>query len=200
MGMMVGSMRVGGRSERVVADVLKATIAELGRAGYASLRIEDVATRAGVNKTTIYRRWPTKAALVEAALRSWRPPLEAPDTGSIEGDIGALAVDMADRAASPVKRSLARVIHAELDHPEVAAIARALRAEAQRPWLAVIERAVARGDLPAGTDAALVVDVIWGTLLTRLRVDERALDRAWLESVVRLVLQGVRGPAAAPAR
>ena len=53
--------RTGGRSERVVRDVLRAAIEELSTNGYSALRVEDVAARAGVNKTTVYRRWPTKA-------------------------------------------------------------------------------------------------------------------------------------------
>ena len=52
--------RVGGRSERVVRDVLDASAKELARVGYAALRMDDVAAAAGVNKTTVYRRWPTK--------------------------------------------------------------------------------------------------------------------------------------------
>src|ERR1700735_2678167 len=61
--------RVGGRSERVVEDVLAPAAKELARRGYASFRIEDVASAAGVNKTTVYRRWPTKADLVCAGIR-----------------------------------------------------------------------------------------------------------------------------------
>src|SRR5262249_40598485 len=79
--------RIGGRSERVVRAVLAATTAELGRVGYAALRMEDVATTAGVNKTTVYRRWPTKADLVGAAMRGLGAPAQpAPDTGSLRGD------------------------------------------------------------------------------------------------------------------
>jgi AcrR family transcriptional regulator len=175
----------------VVADVLRATIVELGRAGYAALRIDEIAAQAGVNKTTIYRRWPTKAALVEAALRAGRQPPNVPDTGSIEGDLGVLAAEMAERASSPEKRSVTRVFHAELEHPEVAAIANTLRREAQAPWLAVLDRAVARGQLPAGTDPSMVVDLIWGAVLTRLRMNQ-AVERGWLDSVLRIVLRGVR--------
>ena len=60
--------RVHGRSARVQSAVLRATAEELGRVGFAALRIEDVALRSGVNKTTIYRRWPTKQELVRASL------------------------------------------------------------------------------------------------------------------------------------
>ena len=66
--------RVGGRSARVVSAVLRMTLEVLGQEGYAGLRVEDVAARAGVNKTTIYRRWPTRADLVVAALTSLATP------------------------------------------------------------------------------------------------------------------------------
>src|SRR5689334_5086908 len=78
--------RVGGRSERVVRDVLTAAVAELARVGYVALRVEDVAAGAGVNKTTVYRRWPTKAALVTAALRTTDEP-ELPETGALRQDL-----------------------------------------------------------------------------------------------------------------
>ena len=63
-------VRVKGRAARVVSDVLIATAEELTRVGYAAFRVEDVAARSGVNKTTIYRRWPTKPELVTAAVRT----------------------------------------------------------------------------------------------------------------------------------
>ena len=80
--------RTGGRSERVVRDVLRATIDELARSGYAALRVDDVAARAGVNKTTVYRRWPTKTDLVAAAIRASAGQHEpVPDTGSARRDL-----------------------------------------------------------------------------------------------------------------
>ena len=66
--------RLGGRSARVVESVLHTTLEVLGQQGYAQLRIEDIAARAGVNKTTIYRRWPTRSRLVMAALTSLAAP------------------------------------------------------------------------------------------------------------------------------
>ena len=66
--------RVGGRSARVVADVLRTTLEIIGEHGFAGLRVEDVAARAGVNKTTIYRRWPTRGDLVIAALTELSTP------------------------------------------------------------------------------------------------------------------------------
>src|SRR4051812_8420984 len=84
--------RLGGRSARVIHDVLDATLEELARSGYVALTIESVAARAGVNRTTIYRRWPTKYALVHAAMLASQDGLqEAPDTGAIRSDLMTLA-------------------------------------------------------------------------------------------------------------
>ena len=83
----VGGIRTGGRSARVVDDVLKATAEQLGRMGYGALRVEEVATQSGVNKTTIYRRWPTKSLLVAAALRQHQVLEAAPDTGDLVRDL-----------------------------------------------------------------------------------------------------------------
>src|ERR1700709_1261184 len=63
-------LRVHGRSERVVTAVLQATVREIAERGYVGFRFDQVAQAAGVNRTSIYRRWPTKAKLVEAALRA----------------------------------------------------------------------------------------------------------------------------------
>ena len=98
--------RVGGRSARVVADVLRVTLELIGEHGFAGLRVEDVAARAGVNKTTIYRRWPTRADLVVAALIE----LATPPTGDRDrpprvrpacdpDDVDHAAVDAASAAA-----------------------------------------------------------------------------------------------------
>ena len=62
----------GGRSARIVDGVLEATAEELSRVGYAALRVDEVAERSGVNKTTIYRRWPTKSDLVRATLEHFK--------------------------------------------------------------------------------------------------------------------------------
>lgn len=192
-GRRTGQSRPGGRSERVVREVLAATATELARAGYAALRIEDVAERAGVNKTTIYRRWPTKAALVAATLRSINDADElVPDTGSLRADLLALLRAIVLRAASPERQGITRVIMAELSHPEVEAIARALREERQTQWIDVIARAAKRGELPPRTDHRLMAEVIVGTVHGRLFRLPAPVDEAFLAAVVDLVLAGAK--------
>jgi AcrR family transcriptional regulator len=185
--------RLGGRSERVVREVLRATAAELARVGYAALRIEDVAARAGVNKTTVYRRWPAKADLVGAALRSMHEVArELPDTGSVRSDLLHMLKERVAHVSTPERQSLARVIMAEMDQPELVAIARALRKEYQAPWRELITRAVARGELPEGSDAGLMVEVIMSTVFTRLLRLREPIDDAFMSAVVDLVVLGAK--------
>src|SRR6476620_6709836 len=86
---LVRRPRTGGRSARVVSTVLRTTLEVLGHQGYAGLRVDEIAERAGVNKTTIYRRWPTRAHLVIAALTNLATPPVAVETGHLESDLQA---------------------------------------------------------------------------------------------------------------
>src|ERR1700716_1232750 len=92
----------GARSHQVVEKVREATMAELARVGFLGLTIEGVAKAADVNRTTIYRRWPSKGALLLAVLE---PGLERfdhdPDTGSLAGDLLPLMLMIGETAARP---------------------------------------------------------------------------------------------------
>src|SRR5262245_16527517 len=102
-------LRVQGRSARVVEAVLQAAAEQLGEVGFAALRIEDVAARSGVNKTTIYRRWPSKEELVTAVLETLRLVPDTPDTGTLRGDLLQLLRAIANGAATPAGRGLIRL-------------------------------------------------------------------------------------------
>jgi AcrR family transcriptional regulator len=193
-----GQQRLGGRSERVVRDVTRATVSELARVGYAGLRVEDVAAQAGVNKTTIYRRWPNKADLVDATLRALKGVNEeAPDLGALRLDLLALLHESIGRASTCEGQTIHRVITLEMDHPEVANIARALRAEYMAPWTSVIRRAMNRGEIPEGCDATLMAEMIMGPVFSKLRLRE-PIDDDFLAAVVNLVVVGAKGGGAIP--
>jgi AcrR family transcriptional regulator len=185
--------RPGGRSERVVADVLRAAATELARVGYVALRIEDVAQRAGVAKTTVYRRWPTKPDLVEAAIVALHDPgATPPDHGDVESDLFDLARRVLTRAATPEGLGVSRVITLEIDHPEVEQLAARLKDDIRAGWRHVVLRAIGRRQLPAGTEVELVVDMILGTLVTRFVRQRKPLDLAYVRRVIALVLAGAR--------
>ncbi len=185
-------VRVKGRAARVVSDVLIATAEELSRVGYSSLRVEDVAARSGVNKTTIYRRWPTKPELVGAALRAvWESP-EVPDTGSLRSDLLASLGKTTAFAMSPIGRGLTRVIQVERAHPELEPIARSLREDFRGLREVLVQRGIERQELPASTDVRFLTDLVTAPIFYRLFTEGEAVDATFIETVIDVVLCGVR--------
>lgn len=185
-----GSIRSGGRAARVVENVLRTTAEELGRKGYAPLRVEDVAERSGVNKTTIYRRWPTKAELLAATVRHVAALPPTPDTGSLREDLLTLLRHSAQSMRSPIKRGIVRMFHLERADPEVDRIVRALRAEALRSRVCLVERAIERGEVPRGAPSELIVELVFAPVLSRLVTHGEPVDDDFLVAVVDLVLAG----------
>ncbi|MFC4858511.1 TetR/AcrR family transcriptional regulator [Actinophytocola glycyrrhizae] len=148
--------RPGGRTARNRVAVRDATLAELAAHGYAGLTVEAVATRSGVHKTTVYRRWGGVDGLVVDALAladedEWAPP----DTGSFAADLRALAREvMTTFADSPAS---AAFVAAAFQSARAAAALHGFYAQRHRRAEVVVTRAVTRGEVPAGTDAGAVV-------------------------------------------
>ena len=185
-------LRVKGRSARVVDEVLRVTLEELGRVGYAALRVDDVARQSGVNKTTIYRRWATKNELVDAAIRTVKNVQEQPDTGSLREDLITSARELIAVCGSPERMGIIRMLHAEQQHPEVMAIRRALREEHRARRQVMIDRAIARGELPVGANGPLILEAIFSPLSARLITAPEPTDEAFVCALVDLVLAGAR--------
>lgn len=182
---------LGGRSEQVVRRVLDAALVELARSGYAGFRMEEVASRAVVNKTSIYRRWPSRAALISALVGRMRTPLRErplPDTGRIESDLVAAFACRFEVSRKIEGRAWARLL-AERHSAEVEAIVGAVVHERHDEWRSMVTRAVSRGELPPGTDPQLVLDFIRAIVDSRKM---RRLDPTWLTLAVRTVLAGAR--------
>jgi AcrR family transcriptional regulator len=180
------------RGEPVIQGVLQATIEELAHAGYGALRVEDVAARAGVNKTTVYRRWPHKADLVQAALASFADGVAAavaPATGSLRSDLLELGRGMAKAASTAQCQSMVRVLMAER-HPDLIAIERSLRKTFEAVPLSVMKAAVERGDLRPGLDPRVLMETFVGALHHRVFMRQEPADERFLTGVVDLVLQG----------
>ena len=182
--------RVGGRSARVVSTQLRTTLEVLGDRGYAGLRVEDVAAKAGVNKTTIYRRWPTRADLVIAALTALAAPPKAAETGRLECDLHATFMTATTLRSTSVGRGVVRALIAERGDPEVDRVVLEIKERHRAPARSVLEQARRRGDLPKRVDIELLLDILTGTIHGRLRDCPRPLDEQWVRRVVRLVLAG----------
>lgn len=183
--------RTGGRSARVVRDVLARALEVFAERGYAGFSVEEAARRAGVNKTTVYRRWPTKADLLAAAIFKLRDEsAEPPDTGSLRKDLVTLLVHRAHQMALPRSRA---VMHAFLlgnADPELQAIVQRLRRERPAIPPVVFERAVARGELPKGTDARLLTEALLGPLHSRVHWKREPVTKAYVAALVDLVVSG----------
>lgn len=172
--------------------MLESAVVELARSGYAGFRMEAVASRAGVNKTTIYRRWPSRAALITALVGRLRAPLREsplPDTGQLERDLVEAFTRRFTFGRKMEGRAWARLLE-ERRNPEVEAIIGDAVDERRDEWRSMVTRAIERGELPPGTDAQLLLDLVRAILDSR--VPSRRLDPAWLSLAVRTVLAGAR--------
>ncbi len=183
---------LGGRSDEVVRRVLDAAVVELAGAGYTGFRMDAVAARAAVNKTTIYRRWPSRAALVAALVDRMRTPLREsplPDTGKLENDLVEAFTRRFNVGRKVEGRAWARLLD-ERYRPEVEAIIGGAVSERRDEWRSMVTRGIDRGELPARTDARLLLELV------RAIVDSRSpsgrLDAAWLTVAVRTVIAGAR--------
>lgn len=173
-------------------DILRAVLEALAVVGYRALSVEEVAEQAGVNKTTVYRRWPTKKDLVQAALSHLATEgLDVPDTGSLRRDLLALGRLYTERASTLESQSLFRVIAIESPHPELEAIGDAIRERQQSLVAAIVARAVARGELEKGTDPRLLTTVFLGTIHSKLFFNKERVDEAFTARVVDLLLEGL---------
>lgn len=156
-------VRTGGRSAAVRAAVRTAVL-DLLREGRTDFSVADVARLAEIHRSTVYRWWPTRVALVEEALIEHSRHLAVPDTGSWPGDAAALARALAEFFADPVERTLNTILAADTD-PEVAAAQHAHWRPVEQRLRTPIDRARARGDLRADTQTDLVIQMLVGPLL-----------------------------------
>ena len=129
--------------------ILGATLDELAEVGYANLRVERVAERAGASKASLYRRWPGKVELVMDAVYHVLPaPGSAPDTGALRGDVLALLRAVAERLAGPAGQGLRGLLSDALRDPEQADKVREYaRGNSIGTMREVVRRAGARGEL-----------------------------------------------------
>jgi AcrR family transcriptional regulator len=177
--------RPGGRSARVREAVRDATLAELAGRGYSALTVEGVAARSGVHKTTVYRRWGNVAGLIADALElAGGEPWPVPDTGTVEGDLRALARLVADGFADPRDGPVSTAfISAAMQDADAARALHTFFMARHEQSSVIVARAVARGELsgdvdPAELVRAAVAPVYYRLFVSREPVDAEVADRA----------------------
>lgn len=155
------------RSVKSHQAMLKATLELLAEVGYQSMSIEAIASRAGVGKTTIYRRYNSKEELVADAIESLREEVLIPDTGSLWGDIDLLIENAAKITLSPLGRQTVALIISTASSSQTFAEVYATKylKPRRQAFSIVLERAKIRNEIPADIDSDLVFDLISGVML-----------------------------------
>ncbi|WKG04108.1 TetR/AcrR family transcriptional regulator [Mycolicibacterium sp. HK-90] len=190
--------RTDGRLDRTRdAAILDAALAALAENGYVNTNMNDIAARAGVGKAAIYRRWSSKAALITDALVYWRPDLlddDAPDTGSLEGDLDELVRRAVrnDEEHFSYDLVLRAAVEATHDPHLASALDDLMLLKGRRVVTAILQQATARGELAADRDWSLVADVMTGMCLMRV-ISGQNIDAKFIRDVIdTLILPAVR--------
>ncbi|HEX3791951.1 MAG TPA: TetR/AcrR family transcriptional regulator [Pseudonocardiaceae bacterium] len=181
--------------EDVTAAITAAVFVELAEVGYGRLSIEAVAKRAGVGKTAVYRRWPTKQAMVVALVSEVAvAAIGLPDTGSLRGDLLAILTATSVALRHPLAGRIIPDLFAEATRrPELAEALLTTVRDPRRSRAAVLfERAVGRGELPADTDRELALDFLVGPLYWRLAVVHTEIADDYFERLADKIIGALR--------
>ncbi|WP_163999450.1 TetR/AcrR family transcriptional regulator [Pyxidicoccus caerfyrddinensis] len=189
------------RSEEAHGAILDAAVQLIREVGYDALTMDAIASRAGVGKATVYRRWSTKETLAAEAVERVMRAIPVPDTGTVEGDLRRMMRDALGMYRDPSSGALLSGFVAAMARSEL--IAKAVRSgivgvrrEALRQ---VLERGVARGELRKGLDQELALDLLGGPLFYRFLITGGPVDERLARGVVDAVLRAF-SPSPGPRR
>ncbi|MFF7457774.1 TetR/AcrR family transcriptional regulator [Kitasatospora sp. NPDC008115] len=199
--------RTKGRPRSAAADraILDATREALAELGWGGLTMGHVATRAGVAKTTLYRRWPSKNELVVDAVASLFDELVMPDLGSLQADIEAVVDQLAELLARPESQAALLALFAEGTRDRQ--LRRRIREAIVDPQKRLVRQgraaAQARGELAPDVDEAttrdevdIIFDTIAGTVEHRVLVSGEPITPEWTRRFTGLLLGTYPAPSA----
>jgi AcrR family transcriptional regulator len=165
-----GTRRPGGRTARIRAAVLQAVISELVENGYAGTTVERIAARAGVAKTTIYRRWGRLDGLLADLMTQYAAQeIPVPDTGRLDSDLRALAREIVASLQNPaIRAAFGSVVAAAIQDRAAREVLSRFLAARTAVMTVIVRRASQRGELPDGADAAEVLQIVTAQIYYRL--------------------------------
>ena len=177
------------RVERSRRVVLAAALELLGEEGYGGLTIEAVAARAGVGKSTIYRHWEGKLALVEDAFRTLKFVENPPVGGTVRERVTAMLTQVATKLADSTWSScMPALIDAAERDAQVREVHNALFEERRSVLVDLLVDGVTSGELPRGSDVVLIAETLIGPLIVRRLLTSRPMDPADVPALVDLLL------------
>ena len=181
------------RSEESRQSILRSTLKLLRQdGGFADLSIEAIAADANVGKTTVYRWWPTKAALVaDAFSASADDELRFPNTGSVQKDMSLQMRQLIRIFRSKRGKVVAALLAGGQSDPElIAAFRERFLWPRRKQAYQTLRRGIDRGELPAGSDLDLVLDSLYGPIYMRFLIRHGKLDESFADEICALVLKG----------
>jgi AcrR family transcriptional regulator len=165
--------------------ILDAALAMLADGGYAAFRLEALAARAGVAKTTILRRWPTKATVAAAAVeRLALQTVDLPESGTLRGDLHALLTSAVTVFTHGDGSFVPRLIRESGHHPEIADLLQTVIHTRRLAYRRVLGRAIARHELDPDVDQDLLIDLLVGPIWTRLLITRDPITPTLVDEIV----------------
>jgi AcrR family transcriptional regulator len=185
------------RSEESRKSILRSTLKLLKQqGGFAELSIEAIAADANVGKTTVYRWWPTKAALVaDAFSASADEELQFPNTGSVRRDMSLQMRRLIRIFRSERGKVVAALLAGGQSDPElIEAFRDRFLWPRRKQAYQTLQRALDRGELPAGSDFDLILDSLYGPIYMRFLIRHAKFDEDFADQICGIVLQGSSRP------
>lgn len=183
------------RDEEARARILQASLEALEKLGYPGVTCEAIAERAGASKSTIYRWWPHKEAVMLEALReSVAQELPFPDTGNLREDIRIQLHNFVKLLKGPRGRVFKGMIAAAQSDPKVAAAFLSIWVMPRREFA---KRGIDRyrKELRGGVDLEVVLDSLYAPLYYRLLIGHEALTIKFADQIMELVWAGISNTA-----
>ncbi len=178
------------RSKEFDESILRATLELAGELGINGMSMDEVASRAGVSKATIYRRWPSKEILVLYALQTAVAPLDDVDTGELVEDLRQYLHQLLSkmRTRGRMNDVLPHLIEAATHDPALRSAVDDYIRSRRAPMRVVLERGLERGELPPDVDIEILLDALLGPVLYRRLLSGDVLDDAFIDGLIALVL------------
>ncbi len=177
------------RDPTLDARILDQVLVMLASHGYAGLTLDELAARSGVAKTTILRRWPSKAAVAAAGVeRLALQSVDVPDSGTLRGDLHALLHAAVDTFARGRGQFVPRLLREAGHHPEITDLLFTVIHTRRQAYRRVLALGIARGELAPTGDQELLIDLLIGPIWTRLLITRDPITSGYVDSVVETVL------------
>jgi AcrR family transcriptional regulator len=174
--------------------ILRTTIDLIAGHGVAGVSVDAVAAAAGVSKPTIYRRWPSRARLLQAAFGYGQHEAVEPDTGTLRGDLTSLLGELVGYLNRPdFGRAYLSFLEAAARDPELAAMRRVSMRSAFGLFHRAVAKGVERGELPESTDIRLFIDMLSSPFLSQRLVEDAPVREEDIEPIVDLLISAFSG-------